>query len=200
VSTLLPLLLLLARPGSIQGFIGRPTLAPTPPRRTATIPLLGATGPYHVQPPERTLPLPGPPGEWEGLPPERHAEFLRDFWQRRPLLVRKAFDPSVAVVGPAELLGLACDDRVASRLIERWRVVGGGGGKGGEGNKGGVEWSVRQGPFDEEDFDAEEEEGDENGGGRKWTVLVNEVDRHVPEVADLLNAFRFVPNWRVDDV
>lgn len=35
---------------------------------------------------------------------------------------------------------------------------------------------------------------------RRWTVLVNEVDRHVPEVGDLLEAFTFVPNWRVDDM
>lgn len=185
-TTLLSLLLLLARPGSIQGFIARPS---TPaPRRTAT-PQLGATQPY-AQPPERTLPLPGPPGEWEGLPPERHAEFLRDFWQRRPLLIRKSFDPSVAVIGPAELLGLACDDRVASRLIERWTDDGAGEGQGA------VEWSVRQGPFDEDDFEEDEDEED----GRRWTVLVQEVDRHVPEVADLLNSFRFIPNWRVDDV
>ncbi len=89
----------------------------------------------------------------------------------------------MAVVGPAELLGLACDDRVASRLIERWGAEGGG-----------AEWSVRQGPFDEEDF----EDGEDDQ--RRWTVLVQEVDRHVPEVADLLNAFCFVPSWRVDDV
>lgn len=89
----------------------------------------------------------------------------------------------MAVVGPAELLGLACDDRVASRLIERWT----------DGDTAEGEWSVRQGPFDEEDFEEEE-------NGRRWTVLVQEVDRHVPEVADLLNSFRFVPSWRVDDV
>lgn len=31
-------------------------------------------------------------------------------------------------------------------------------------------------------------------------MLVNEVDRHVPEVGDLLESFQFVPNWRVDDM
>jgi 50S ribosomal protein L16 3-hydroxylase len=33
-----------------------------------------------------------------------------------------------------------------------------------------------------------------------WTLLVQAVDHHVPEVAAMLEAFRFVPNWRIDDV
>jgi hypothetical protein len=38
------------------------------------------------------------------------------------------------------------------------------------------------------------------GYPRRWTVLVNDVERHVPEVADLLASFRFAPNWRLDDM
>ena len=33
-----------------------------------------------------------------------------------------------------------------------------------------------------------------------WTLLVQSVDHHVPEVAELLEPFRFIPNWRLDDV
>ena len=102
------------------------------------------------------------------------------FWQKKPLLIRKAFDPEFAIIGPNELLGLACDDAVASRLVEH--VDG--------------EWQVRQGPFDEEDF----EDGSDDMAERRWTVLVQEVDRHVPEVSDLLNSFTFIPNWRIDDM
>ncbi len=135
-------------------------------------------------PPQQTVPLPGPPAEWtDGLPPAKHALFLQDFWQKKPLLIRQAFDPAQAVVGPSELLALACDDLVTSRLIEH------------AGDE--DEWTVRPGPFDEEDFETPPRPGTET---RKWTVLVQEVDRHVPEVADLLQAFPFVPNWRVDDM
>jgi 50S ribosomal protein L16 3-hydroxylase len=36
---------------------------------------------------------------------------------------------------------------------------------------------------------------------RDWTVLVQEVDRHMPAVADLWDQhFSFVPSWRRDDV
>lgn len=146
-----------------------------------------------------TVPLPAPPAEWiGGLPPDKHALFLREFWQQKPLLIRQAFDPAVAVVGPNELLALACDDMVTSRLIEHRPRTGGD--KQAEEEEEDdedkeSEWTVRQGPFDEEDFE-QGEEGEE----RTWTVLVQEVDRHVPEVADLLQSFRFLPNWRVDDM
>lgn len=92
------------------------------------------------------------------------------------------------------MLALACDDMVTSRLIEhRQRSEKG---KEEEEDEKESEWTVREGPFDEEDFEQQDEEGEK----RTWTVLVQEVDRHVPEVADLLQSFRFLPNWRVDDM
>jgi len=142
-----------------------------------------------------TISLPGPPAEWTGgLPPDKHALFLREFWQQKPLLIRQAFDPAVAVVGPSELLALACDDMVTSRLIEHRPRIG----DKQEEEEGDeeCEWTVRQGPFDEDDFEQQDEEGEK----RTWTVLVQEVDRHVPEVADLLQSFQFLPNWRLDDM
>lgn len=148
-----------------------------------------------------TVSLPGPPAEWTGgLTPDKHVLFLRDFWQRKPLLIRQAFDPAVAVVGPSELLALACDDMVTSRLIEhRPRLQSEGDKKEDEEeDEYDSEWTVRHGPFDAEDF--EEEEKEEEKGRRTWTVLVQEVDRHVPEVGDLLQSFQFLPNWRVDDM
>jgi hypothetical protein len=80
------------------------------------------------------------------------------FWQKRPLFIRGAFRPEDAVLGPSELLGLACDDQVASRMVER---------------EADGQWSLLHGPFDESDFVPRP------GDTRRWTVLVSEVDRHV---------------------
>ncbi|MEW8585217.1 MAG: cupin domain-containing protein, partial [Candidatus Thiodiazotropha sp.] len=33
-----------------------------------------------------------------------------------------------------------------------------------------------------------------------WTLLVQDMDKHLPEVAKLLDYFRFIPDWRLDDV
>lgn len=105
-------------------------------------------------------------------------EFLRDYWQKKPLLIRQAIPGFRSPLRPEELAGLACEDSVESRLILE---------EGGE-----YPWELRIGPFSERTFTRLPAE--------KWTLLVQEVDRLVPEVAALLDHFRFVPDWRIDDV
>lgn len=102
--------------------------------------------------------------------------FLRRYWQKKPLLVRGAFPGFRDPVEPDELAGLACEDGVESRLVR------------GSGKK----WSVAWGPQADTVF-AELPE-------TKWTLLVQEVNRWVPEAASLLEPFSFLPNVRVDDV
>lgn len=104
--------------------------------------------------------------------------FLAEYWQKKPLLIRQAFPDFVCPLEPDELAGLACRPDVLSRLIRE---------KGGD-----YPWQARQGPFETKDFDAL--------GDSHWTLLVQEVDRHVPAVADLFDLFDFVPHWRKDDV
>lgn len=53
-------------------------------------------------------------------------------------------------------------------------------------------WEMRRGPFTEEDYRTLPEQD--------WTLLVQAVDQFVPEVADLMKAFSFLPSWRLDDV
>lgn len=105
-------------------------------------------------------------------------DFLDAYWQKKPLLIRGALPDFESPLEPGELAGLACEEGVESRLILE---------EGGE-----EPWDLRFGPFDEEDFLSLPE--------TKWTVLVQEVDRLIPEVAELLDAFSFVPKWRIDDV
>ncbi|MFB4390324.1 MULTISPECIES: JmjC domain-containing protein [unclassified Pseudomonas] len=104
-------------------------------------------------------------------------EFLRDYWQKKPLLVRQAFTDFESPIDPDELAGLALEEEVESRLILE---------------HGERPWELRRGPFEEDAF-AELPE-------RDWTLLVQAVDQFVPEVAELLEHFRFLPSWRIDDV
>ena len=104
--------------------------------------------------------------------------FLAEYWQKKPLLIRQAFPGFESPLEPDELAGLACQEGVLSRMIQE---------KGGD-----YPWQMRPGPFEGEDFDAL--------GDSHWTILVQEVDRHVPAVADLFDAFSFLPDWRKDDV
>lgn len=102
--------------------------------------------------------------------------FLRDHWQKKPFLIRNPWQQWVNPLDPGELAGLACEEGVEARLIERTDES----------------WTLQHGPFAEARFGAL--------GERPWTLLVQAVDHHVPDVAALIDPFRFVPNWRIDDV
>ena len=105
------------------------------------------------------------------------ASFLRDHWQKTPLLIRNAFPDWANPLAPDELAGLACEEGVESRLVRR---------------TGPKDWALTDGPLTEAHF--------AEADGAPWTLLVQAVDHHVPEVAALLEHFRFIPNWRIDDV
>lgn len=109
-----------------------------------------------------------------GLSPDA---FLRDYWQKKPLLIRQAFPDYQSPITPDELAGLSLEEEVESRIVLE---------------HGARPWELRHGPFTEEDFKSLPE--------RDWTLLVQAVDQFVPEVADLLSAFHFLPSWRLDDV
>jgi len=104
-------------------------------------------------------------------------EFMRDYWQKKPLLVRQAIPVFESPISPDELAGLALEEEVESRLVIE---------------HGERPWELRRGPFAEDAF-AELPE-------RDWTLLVQAVDQFVPEVAELLEEFKFLPKWRIDDV
>ena len=104
------------------------------------------------------------------------AGFLRDHWQKKPLLIRNPWQSWSNPLDPDELAGLACEEEVEARLIRQVRDT----------------WKVEHGPFVEARFGTL--------GKQPWTLLVQAVDTQVPEVAALIAPFRFIPNWRIDDV
>lgn len=103
--------------------------------------------------------------------------FLAKHWQREPLLMPGAIDVP-GVIDANELAGLACDEQVESRIVLERDTEG--------------PWAVRHGPFTETDFSALPES--------PWTLLVQDVDKFDPEVAAILEYFRFLPDWRIDDI
>ena len=110
-----------------------------------------------------------------GLSP---AQFLSRHWQKKPLLIRGAFPGFSDPLLPEELAGLACEEDVESRLVLE---------------RGGPRpWQVMAGPQNPTRL--------RRLPATHWTLLVQGVDRLVPEVAALALPFRFVPDWRIDDV
>lgn len=106
-----------------------------------------------------------------GLSPD---DFMRRYWQRKPLLIRQAipgFKPPVSI---AALMKMARQDDVESRLI--WREAGA--------------WQLEQGPFARLP----------KSGEPDWTLLIQSVDLHNDATSALLQQFRFIPDARLDDI
>ena len=108
-----------------------------------------------------------------GLKP---SDFLRDYWQKKPLLIRGAIPSFTGLVTPNELAGLACEEDVQARIIQQKKDS----------------WKVMHGPFDDAYFAKLPKQN--------WTLLVQSVNHFVPEAADLLAKFNFIPHARLDDL
>ncbi len=106
-------------------------------------------------------------------------QFLQEYWQQKPLLVRQAFPDFHSPISPEELAGLSCDTDAPSRIVAE---------KGLE-----SAWQALYGPFDEDTF--------ANLPETHWTLLINDVDRYYPELREsIIEPFRFIPDWRIDDL
>lgn len=103
--------------------------------------------------------------------------FLKEYWQQKPLLIRQALPGFESPVSPDELAGMACETDAARLVLE----------------KGGVSpWEVRNGPMDDDDFADLPE--------THWSLLVNDTEQMLPELSEIVALFRFIPDWRIDDL
>ena len=101
-------------------------------------------------------------------------EFLTDYWQKKPLLIRDAIPDFVSPIDGDDLAAMSLESEIESRLII------------------GDDYQLEHGPFDETRFQELPEDN--------WTLLVQAVDLWVPEVAKLRDYFNFLPSWRIDDI
>ncbi|MDJ0712588.1 MAG: cupin domain-containing protein [Woeseiaceae bacterium] len=115
------------------------------------------------------------------LPGRLNAEqFLERYWQKRPLLIPRAVPRLRPAVTRNELAWLATLDDVESRIVFTDRS--------GET----LRYRAESGPFDEA-FLA-------TLPPRDWTLLVHDVEKHLPAMRRLFNLVPFIPDWRVDDL
>ena len=109
------------------------------------------------------------------------SEFLAEYWQKKPLLIKAAIPNFDGLLSPEELAGLACEEDVQSRIVEYKKGV----------------WHAQHGPFTEDDFAALP---DTPTAEHNWTLLVQSVNHFLPEASALLQQFSFIPHARLDDL
>ena len=105
-------------------------------------------------------------------------QFLDEYWQKKPCLIRQAIPGFEPLLDGDDLAGLACEEMAESRLVS--------------GTFEAQDWTLANGPFGESDFAAL---GDEN-----WTLLVQDVEKHYAPLQALIQQFSFIPQWRLDDL
>lgn len=101
-------------------------------------------------------------------------QFMRQHWQKKPLLVRQAFPGLKPPVSSADLKKLSKRDDVQARLI--WQENG--------------KWQLEHGPFGRLP----------SPKAPDWTLLVQSLDIHSDAASQLLHQFNFVPVARLDDL
>ncbi|MFK5985489.1 MAG: cupin domain-containing protein [Pseudomonadota bacterium] len=107
-------------------------------------------------------------------------DFLHNYWQKKPLLIRQAIPAFKSLITAEELAGLSLEEHIESRLMIE------------QGLDGQTPWQVKTGPLEEELFAQLPE--------TNWTLLVQEANHHLPQLQELTDYFSFIPNWRFDDV
>lgn len=114
---------------------------------------------------------------WQELTPEI---FLKEYWQKKPLIIKNAFKDFEDPITADELAGLAMEQEIESRIVAQQKQASDNSSK----------WHVDMGPF--EDF--------EQYGEDHWTLLVQAVNNWSNPTHKLMAPFSFLPNWRLDDV
>lgn len=107
-------------------------------------------------------------------------EFLAGYWHKKPLFMPGAIDPMRPALSRHELAWLATLDDVESRIIFTERA------------EKRTRYRVESGPFDPDFLEALPK--------RDWSLLVHDVEKHLPSMRRLFAQVPFVPDWRIDDL
>lgn len=105
-------------------------------------------------------------------------QFLSEYWQKKPLLIRRALPEIVDLFEPSDIQELALEENVTARLITQH-------------GQHHAQWKVKNSPLTQKDFKNLPE---------YWTLLVQAVDHYSLELAELWKKFSFIPQWRRDDI
>ncbi len=116
------------------------------------------------------------------LPDDITAEqFLKEYWQKKPLLINQGLPQLIGMFEPDDMLGLALEEDASARLLTQAATK--------KDNE--PQWQLKKSPLTEADF---------ANLPAQWTVLVQNLEQWSPELGQLWQAFDFIPQWQRDDI
>ncbi|WPP90622.1 cupin domain-containing protein [Acinetobacter pittii] len=105
-------------------------------------------------------------------------QFLAEYWQKKPLLVRNGLPEIIGLLQPQDVQELALEEHAGARLIRQK-------------DKNPNEWHVKSSPLTKGDFQKLP---------KLWSILVQAVDHYSFDLSELWKKFPFIPQWRRDDI
>ena len=105
-------------------------------------------------------------------------QFLSEYWQKKPLLVRNAIPEIAGILEPNDVMELALENEISARLIKQ---------KDRDPNQ----WTVKSSPLIKADFQKMP---------KLWTLLVQAVDHYSFDLSEMWKKFPFIPQWRREDI
>lgn len=113
------------------------------------------------------------------LPPELSpAQFLAEYWQKKPLLIRNGLPAIVDQLEPDDVMELATFDDVTARLLT-------------QDDSDPDSWQLKLSPLTQDDIEHTP---------KLWTLLVQNLEQWSMDIANLWQHFSFIPQWQRDDI
>ncbi|RLA65512.1 MAG: cupin domain-containing protein, partial [Epsilonproteobacteria bacterium] len=110
-----------------------------------------------------------------GITPEN---FLQNYWQKKPLFVKRAFSNVDHLATPQDLLEMAQNENFETRMVTMAREE--------------IPWDAMLGPFTKNQFPRNEKD--------KWTLIVHNLELYFKEFRQIKDMLNFIPTWQFDDI
>lgn len=103
-------------------------------------------------------------------------DFLKNYWLKRPLLIKNAIKNIESYASKEDFLDMATDEDFETRIVYE---------KGGQ-----YPWQVKHGPLGADDFKKD----------ALWTLMCHNLNLYAPEFYNLQKMVDFIPDWQFDDI
>lgn len=103
-------------------------------------------------------------------------EFLNTYWQKKPVVIKNAFENFADPISAEELAGLSLEEIIDSRFVSNENL----------------KWTAKHGPFDEAFFGELPE--------THWQLIIQACNHWHSDTAQLIEPFKQLPQWLFDDV